>query len=357
MGLFSVTGGTAFIIFVVIIGNITIISLILAVRNILRWAFYKFYKGIDKITYKPFYKKPITMIFFITTTVFWVPIAYNYLGVYFATPSEYRWFLEDIGRKERMQDMQQNPEKYQKLPCYKVQISDDKYCFDRSKLSSINEKSVEFLNTDKYKKTESFTFKFVSKYVPIDNDDNYLGSVYIEGKNKTVQESILYRSIESQKKYNDFVKKNYNNCAEYTDLLKIKPDIKVVYARTDKSIRKTRAITVNLKKYKENYKTYKSHKFRDFKDNKIKVYQNTGVAFYEYYYSCFENKAPTTYIVINSNESWKSIVKTHYQPLNQKYNFNFNYYSNKKQRKKQVALGNYQIAKEVARFLEDSKVK
>jgi hypothetical protein len=224
MGLFLATGGMKTIIFMLIIGLITITSIIMLLKILIKWGFYQFFKKDKQKTDKPFYKKPVLMLFFTITTVFWTPIIYDKYYTYYSTPKEHRWYFKPMKPYDRMEDMMDNPEKYQKLPCLEVQAGKDKYCFDRSKIRNIvmynKPQSTEFAH---------LRFDFISKLLPkpIKTKNKYslegrrylLGNIHISAfdenrnyKNTSTmaKEALIKWSKENNKTYKNFIQE-YNN--------------------------------------------------------------------------------------------------------------------------------------------------
>lgn len=120
---------------------------------------------------KPFYKRPLIIIAIIVSSpvvAVALLLAYalgsHYLNYYIDAsklPPEERWTLKYLSDNERIEDMVENPEKYRKLSCMKVEILDDAYCFDRSRAANMSiytmQQSGEF---------EAFKFSFVSEVLP-----------------------------------------------------------------------------------------------------------------------------------------------------------------------------------------------
>ena len=308
MGLFNANA----VILIAAMMIITFIAFLIAVFTITRWAYYKFSK--NTITYKSFYKKPVTMIFFIIAAIWWVPVPYYYIKDYLSTPVELR-FLKDLSQPERIEDMINNPKKYQNLPCLEVQAGKDKYCFDRSKISSVS-----IYNKPQSTEFSTLKFQFISKLLPKSKRDkkgnlNYLlGDIHIHDYKKE-KEVKRYLGI-YKKSYKEFVRSNNDGCVNYTELLKTKPQIEIVYTREyikkDKSIGiRARMISVDPDKYKDNYESYKTFNFSGI------TYQNTNKIYYTHYYQCLNRKNPTkrTNIKISKNQSWDFIVDINHYDL------------------------------------------
>ncbi len=302
---------------------------------------------------KPFYKRllPIVSILIITLIGGFFYYATNSL------PFEAKILLKHLNKQKRTGDMIDNPEKYQNLPCLEVQAGKDKYCFDRSRVSSVS--IYDKPQSDEF---QALKFQFISKLLPRSkknkkNGGNYLLSdIYIRNYKKNIKP---YMGI-YQKQY--FIDNNDNGCVDYTDLLKTKPQITVVYAREyikkDKSIGiRTRTISVDPDKYKDNYEFYKKFNFSGGGVKGIDgMYQNTNKIYYTHYYYCLNNKNPTTRtnMKIRENKYWDFIVDMNHYDSKQKKVLNFNYYSNINNDIKEAALIGHQIAEEIAQFLQKS---
>ena len=78
-------------------------------------------------------------------------------------PPEARWLLEHMSERQRIEDMVENAEKYRKLPCIEVQILEDTYCFDRSRMGNMH-----IYTSRPNEEFYAFRFSFISEILPTD---------------------------------------------------------------------------------------------------------------------------------------------------------------------------------------------
>jgi len=121
---------------------------------------------------KPFYKRPWGFIALVAATpvvavalLFAYMVGSHYLNYFVDAsklPPEARWLLEHMSERQRIEDMVENAEKYRRLPCAEVQILEQAYCFDRSRMGNMS-----IYTLQQSGKFEAFKFSFISDTLPM----------------------------------------------------------------------------------------------------------------------------------------------------------------------------------------------
>ncbi len=258
-------------------------------------------KKTNKQKKKPFYKRllPIFSILII------ILIGGFY---YYATtnlPFEAKMLLKHLNEQTRTDDMINHPEKYQNLPCLEVQAGKDKYCFDKSRVSSVS-------IYDKPQSTEFQTlkFQFISKLLPKPKDkkEYTLGGIYVES-------------------FSEFGYSNLHTTAYYR-------------------------LKHFSKKNNEPYEIIvKKH------NNKIlevgKWVNQTDTA-----YVYIKDNAPISYIVpYNISKYWRHAIRVReYRKSKDEYPIYFNYWTNIENTREEAIKKAIDIAEEIYQFLQNSKI-
>lgn len=192
----------------------------------------------NKENKKPFYKRPLPIISILVIAL----ISGFFYHAVNALPFEARMLLRHLNEQTRTDDMINNPEKYQNLPCLEVQAGKDKYCFDRNRVSgaSIYTKP----QSDEF---QTLKFQFISKLLPKPKDkkEYTLGGIYVESFSEfgysNLHTTAYYRLKHFSKKNNEpyeiIVKKHNNKILEVgkwvnqtdTAYVYIKDNIPVAY--------------------------------------------------------------------------------------------------------------------------------
>jgi len=203
---------------------------------------------------KPFYKRPWGFIAIVAATpVVVVALLFAYIvGGYYLNyfidasklPPEARWLLEHKSEQQRIEDMVENAEKYRKLPCAEVQILEDTYCFDRSRMGNMH-----IYTSRPNEEFYAFRFSFISEILPNNKTaigyENAIKWVALRKANSkydiiakngialSIPHRMVYNSVvdfredemersKYEKVYRELLKNNNNNLVDFTPLLRQK---------------------------------------------------------------------------------------------------------------------------------------